>query len=81
MRHLPSARVETGRIPVSGPETVRNALFERRSSRPLRTPPPPTPPPSLLVVMEPLNIDAAIIQGHVDARGGTARSFGSELID
>lgn len=77
MRHLPSARVETGRIPVSGPETVRNALFERRSSRPLRTP----PPPPLLVVMEPLNIDAAIIQGHVDARGGTARSFGSELID
>lgn len=77
MRHLPSARVETGRIPVSGPETVRNALFERRSSRPLRTP----PPPSLLVVMEPLNIDAAIIQGHVDARGGIARSFGSELID
>lgn len=80
MRRLLSARAEAGRTRVSGPETVREALFERRSSRPLRTPPPP-PPPSLLVVMEPLNIDGAIIQGHVDARGGIARSPGSELID
>lgn len=45
------------------PETVHNvALEQQHSRRPLRTP----RRPSLLVVMETLNIDAAIIQGHVD---------------